>query len=371
LLGLASFKGVVKTGKAVAAERVANGIADSAPSIDGLKDLSRSIYKEIDDLNVKVRPESYKRMVQTTRAELKKLGLDKTITPKAERALTRLEESIGQELSVGELDTLRQVAKGAADSIESKESMLGVALINNIDDFMDSKAMLQAPKGVDVGARYAAARDMWGRAKRSETIQEAFRKANLQATGFENGIRVQFRQILTNKKKLKGFKPQEISAMEKVVKGGKGENLARLLGRFAFTEGGAHNVLTAGAGASAGALVAGPAGAVAVPIIGQVSRSLAARLTAKNAQFADDIIRSGKNAEQITKAYIKNTPRSRQSAAELAELFVTPDIDLAKISGSQLSKDAASIAKRNRELAATTAAGVSASVTKELDDSEL
>ena len=110
---------------------------------------------------------------------------------------------------------------------------------------------------------------------------------------------------------------------------------------------------------------------MAVPIIGQVSRSLAARLTAKNAQFADDIIRSGKNAEQITKAYIKNTPRSKQSAAELAELFVTPDIDLAKISGSQLSKDAASIAKRNRELAATTAAGVSASVTKELDDSEL
>lgn len=371
LLGVAGFKGFTKTSNAVKTERAAKGIAEAAPTIDQLKEISRAVYKEIDEMKVAVRPAAYEKFVKRTNAELKKMGVDSDITPKSSKALNRLSERVGDELTVTELDTLRQVAQGAAGSIEVKDAALGMRIIDNIDDFMDNSMVLKAPDGVEVGARYKAARDLWGRARKSEQIQEAFEKARLQASGFENGIRTQFRAILNNKKKRKGFKPEEITAMKRVVNGSKGENLARLMGRFAFTEGSAHNVLTAGAGATVGGMVGGVPGAIAVPLIGQVSRALASRLTAKNAQFADDLVRAGRDAERITKAYIKNTPKKNRTPAELAELFITPDVDLSAMKNSDLSREAAAIARRNRELAAASTAGVSASLTKEFDDDDL
>ncbi len=76
---------------------------------------------------------------------------------------------------------------------------------------------------------------------------------------------------------------------------------------------------------SAGAAVGGGAGAVAVPLIRPVSRNLAQKLTRNNAEMVSQIVRSGKDATGITRAYLAATPANKRSALELSELLLKMD----------------------------------------------
>ena len=164
--------------------------------------------------------------------------------------------------------------------------------------------------------------------------------------------------ILNNKKKSRFFKPDEIKAMKQVVQGTGTENIAKLIGRFGFSEGQASSFLGGSIGVAGGAAVGGPIGAVAVPAIGQVSKKLAQRLTRKNAEFADTVVRAGSNAQDIAQAYIKNTPKKLRSSSELSELLSRPDIALDKllVNESKILKEAAEIARGNQILTAVSAA---------------
>jgi hypothetical protein len=107
---------------------------------------------------------------------------------------------------------------------------MGAIMIENIDNFLDGldpKKLSRGAAGADVGPKFKVARELWGRARRSEMINDAFEKAKNQASGFENGIVVQFRSILNNKKKARFFKKDELQAMRDVVRGTKATDLAR------------------------------------------------------------------------------------------------------------------------------------------------
>ncbi len=302
-----------------------------------------------------LRPDAYASLVQKISMNANKSGLDKDITPKAMKVIERMEGGIGNPVTLTELDTLRKVAGNAAGSLEKPDAAIGMQIVDSIDDYLENIPGSAFETGnvnpAEVSKKYESARDLWGRARRSEVIQEAFDKARLQASGFENGIRTQFRQILNNKKLSKRFKPAEREAMKKVVKGGRAENLARLIGRFAPSEGSAHNVLTGMAGVAGGAAVGGPVGAVLVPGIGYVSRNMAQKMTAKNAEFADQLIRSGVDSRRITQAYFKNTPPKERSAEELSELLMSKDINFDTLPKNEIAQTAKILAfKRRNEL---------------------
>lgn len=370
LIGVASGRSAIRatraTKKRLHEGKIAREITEAAPTIEQLKDTARGVYKEIDEMGVSVGREAYNNLVNKMGVDARKSGLDPDITPKAQKALNRFEELVGQDVTLSELDTLRKVAQNAASSLEPAEAALGVRMIGVVDDFLDKSdpSTLKMPKHIDsknVGKRYRIARDMWGRARKSELVQEAFEKARNQASGFENGIRTQFRGILNNKKKSRFFNREELSAMKKVVRGDKKQNIAKLIGRLGFSEGGATNVLGGAVGMGAGAAVAGTPGALIVPIIGQLSRKLAQRMTAKGAEFADQVIRSGKNARKITEAYLTNTPKAQRSSAELSELLTMNDIDLVDLPDSVLINDAVMLANQRRaELAGAVAAATDA-----------
>lgn len=335
--------------------KIAREITDAAPSIEQLKGFASDIYKEIDSLGVTMTPRAYKGLVNKIVKDVQKSGLDPDITPKAFKTIKRFQELEGQPVTLEQIDTLRKVAGNAATSLEKADSALGVRIQNNIDSFLDNvgETALRAPDGspaknLGISKKYRTARDLWGRARRSELIQESFEKARNQASGFENGLRIQFRALLNNKKTRKFFNKREIEAMNKVVRGDKKENLARLIGGFAFSEGSARNLLMGTAGASVGGALGGAPGAVAVPIIGHVSRKLAQRMTDKNADFADQVIRAGKDAKKITRAYLNNTPKPQRSAQELSELLMSKDIDLSVLPELDLAQDAANIAQTRR-----------------------
>ena len=375
ILGISVARKGAKTAQQLKKSRadgqIARSIENALPSQAQLKDISRSLYKEIDDTGAVLKGGSVSNLVNRVNKSAETLGVDPDLTPDSNTVLKRFNDVRGEELTLSQVDSLRQKAQIAAQSITPKDAAIGSSIIDAIDEFLDkgvnpNSFSRAGDQSANIANKYKTARDLWGRARRSELLEDAFEKARLQASGFENGVRVQFRSILNNKKKRKSFNKEEITAMKRVVNGTAGENLAKLIGRFGFTEGSATNIVGGSLGIGAGATVAGPAGAVAVPLIGQVSRKLAQRMTVKNAEFADKVIRAGKDAKKITAAYMRNTPKAERSASELSELLTRKDIDLKLLKGDSFIKEAVILARRRRsDIAGATAATVGLEVLQE------
>lgn len=370
ILGLGASKYMNRAGKA--AKSADRFMASASPSVEKLREASTAIYKEIDDMGAVVKPNAYSGFASKIEAKTAKMGIDADITPAASKAVRRVTELVGQDVPISELEKLREVARGAANSLNKKEAALGNTIIDSIDDFLDTSgsSSLSAPANIDVGEigkRYDVARDLWGRMRKSEMVQQAIADAELQASGIENGIRIQIRQILKNPKKRKFFNESDIEALRQVEKGTTSANLAKLLGRFGMSEGKATNVLGGSiggaAGAGVGSAVGGPVGAAvgagAVMGGGQLSRKLAQRITAGNAKFADDIVRAGKSGKEITRAYFANTPVASRRVSELSELLAMPDVALDLIGNDDFVRKAIETANRQKAMASAAVAGAS------------
>lgn len=328
-------------------------LQNAAPTVDGLKQASREIYKQIDDLGAVVNSKRVNGIVSRLTKAAENEGFNRRIHPKVHAALREFQTIRNTDQPLSKLDTLRRVAQSAASSAEPDEARLGTIMLRHIDDSMDSLNGSDFSGGhkAPVGAMYRDARQLWSRARKSELLNEAFEKARNQASGFENGLRTQFRSILNNKKRSRGFTEEELDAMRKVVRGGPVENVAKAIGKFGFSEDQAVRMLMPSLGVAGGAAIGGPAGAVAVPVIGQVSRSLSQKLTRNNAQLADDIVRAGRNGRDIVRAYLRAVPKSDRSVEDLTELLKRPGIDLAEIGkmgltgeGKRMVSDAAYLA---------------------------
>lgn len=374
---LGSLGGLVPSGRSRAAteelldtpnREIVRELSEAAPSINQLKDASRSVYQEIDDLGVTLKPSAVENLTLSIRQGLEDSGLDAINTPKAFRAVKRLEDLIGEQPTLRQIDQIRETAQAAASDIANKkEASLGVQFIDRVDEFLDNLQPSQFDGAVDdLGSKYKQARDLWGRARRSELIEEAFIDAEDQASGFENGIRIAFRKILRNKKQRKFFTKDEIAEMQKVVRGTKAANLAKLVGKLGISEGNATNFLGGSIGAFGGASIFGPAGAVIVPGVGQFSKQFAQKLTKGNADFANAIIRAGKDGKKIVAEYIKNTPKAQRDPDELAQLLMRPKVDLSNIQKTPIANLAVDKANALRKAAndalqaAPVAAGVAA-----------
>jgi len=327
-IGVAMAK---EAGKTLITKSAKKLLTESAPTIDGLKKAARSVYRDLENSGVNINSSSIGKLAGSLSTLAKQKGFHRKIHKEVDVALTEFKRAAesGLPLKLSELDALRQITAESAKSIKPSEARLGGILVTRVDDFLDSIGKNELSKtSSDIGAKYRDARQLWRRVKKSEQLSEVFDKAQLQATGFENGIRTQFRSILNSKKQRKGFTPDEIIAMRKVVEGTSLQNIAKMLGRFGFGEGQASNMLMGYAGIAGGAVVGGPVGAVFVPSIGQLSRKLAQRLTREGGKNADLIIKAGKNGLDIVKAYMKITPAKQRSAKELTELLLRPDISL-------------------------------------------
>lgn len=320
-------------------------LAKAAPTVDRLKSEGRKIYKAIDDAGAKVDDIALTSLSDDIAKTMKKEGFNARMHPKVSAAIDEIGSQTQSALSVSEIDTLRKVAKSAASSIDPSEARLGSIMIGKIDDFLDNvpDGAIQAKEGANVGSLLKEARGYWGKARRAELIDDAIEKARNQASGFENGMRVQFRQILNNKKKMRGFSPDERKAIQTIVRGGKAENIARALGKFGFTEGQASSMLLSSLGVAGGAAVGGAPGAVAIPVIGQSMRKMAQTLTRKNVKLAREVVTAGKDGRKIANAYVRNVPKAKRSVEELTGLLLRGDVplDVLQKSSNKLISDAA------------------------------
>lgn len=364
LLELIGFKGagsLARSTKRVtpSVRSINNAIKKAAPDSETIKNASRVLYNELDNSGVTMKPKVFEGMVNKIRKATKKAGLDPRTTPKAAGALEAMQDVVGTSPTLTEIDTLRKVAQAAAKNIDPTEKALGVQIINGIDDFLDQVSPKGLTKGsvpaAEVSAKYKAARQLWGRATKSEKLQDVLEVAKTQASGLENGIRIGLDKILRSKKQSKFFTEAEKTAMRNVVKGDVAQNFSKLVGRFGFSEGRATNIIGGSLGVGGGLAATGSIeGAVVAATVGQTARKIAQVLTKNKAEFVESIVRAGPNAREITKTYLSAVPKSKRSVNDLADLLSDPQADLTKLtqSSNKMVKEAAQIAEGRKSLGA-------------------
>ena len=310
---------------------IAEAITQAAPDLKTIKKLASDAYKELDDLGIRVRPKVFEQFANKLSNRLQREGVDPTLHPKSTAALKRITDDIGQAKTATELDTLRKIAKDAASSIDPSDARLGTIIVSAIDDGLDELSG-------QIGGRFKEARALSQRAFKSQAIADMIEDASHTASGMENGLRIEARKLLKSKKRMRGFTRDEVAALRKIEQGTTASNIAKFLGKFGISEGQATSMLGASIGIGGGGAIGsffGPGGAavgaLTVPALGQFAKRTAQRITLGNTKFADDLARAGKNAKEVTKAYLKNTPIADRRVSDLTDLFLDANLRASNI----------------------------------------
>jgi len=295
----AAIGGVAGGAIRVGANAIGNRIAaKSIPSNEQLRKQAEASYNKAEAAGVVFRPEGVKSLAQNIVGDLADFGFDPALQPGVAAVIRRFQDLEGKNVTMKGLDVVRRVANNAARVRENpSQQEIARRIIDRIDDYIDNASDADVLIGnAKHGAKaLSEARDLWGRFRRSQMVDDAVDSADLRAasTGsggnVDNAIRQNVRRIV---EKPRGMSAQEKAAAERVVRGTPGQNALRLAGKFAPT-GVVSSVLSGGAGVA----LAGPAG-LAVPLIGAGAKKLADRMTVKNVERLSQIIRSGGKTAQ-------------------------------------------------------------------------
>lgn len=301
-------------------------VSKAAPAIDELKDRATQLYNQVDQLGVTLKPESYQGLLSKLNKTAENFGFVPEIQSNTSAALNALAKREGQAPTFSDLNNLRKVLGNAAQSTEKSDAALASQLIGTLDRTLDNLPN-SAISGQGASAKQASgllkeARGEVAKRKRAETIELAITNGQNAASGAENGIRGNLRTLLNriNSGKENGFPPEVVAQIQKVVDGGDGANLAKLLGKGAFNPSG-NNFLGGTIGAGAAGALGGTPAIIAQQAISGGSKRLAQNITTNNAKLASAIARSGGNSIELARAYIKTVPKSQRTPEGLAEII--------------------------------------------------
>tara|TARA_Y100000593_G_scaffold59044_1_gene109484 strand:+ start:130 stop:1749 length:1620 start_codon:yes stop_codon:yes gene_type:complete len=297
---LALVPATVRNATAVSMQRA--GLKKTAPTSQVLKAQKQEAYRVVDDIEGEVKPNALQRFRDTLEPAMENVGFDKfDETAKPRAVLASIERMIaeGKSLNLKTIENIRKrIGKAIQDTVATPgDNAVAMTMRDQFDAWFEGLAAKDITvRGQEVvgpvvenaaATALKAARDANVKFRKSETIEEIVTNAEGQASGFENGLRIGFRQLLKNKKRIKGFSEDERQIMREIRDGNAGTNLARLVGKFGFNitgKGSAPNIVGAGIGGAAGYQY-DPLAAIAVPAAGTASKFLADRLARNTADY--------------------------------------------------------------------------------------
>ena len=240
------------------------------------------------------------------------------VTPQSKALLDRIMAKGGQDMTVGEVEDIRVLLNQLrAPGGDQNEARVAGQMIRAFDDVMGDLKPTDFAGGDAVTAmsNIKEGRRLFQTSKKTQVIEDVIQKAqdmssaNYSASGYENALRQQFKNLLTSRTALAGFSDAEVAAIRQAASGGPIENVLRYVGKLAPT-----GVISGGIGAGIGFQAAGIPGAIAVPVAGSLARSGATASTLNNANLARALIAGG---GQIT------PPTGNMNAISQALLRVT------------------------------------------------
>tara|TARA_R110000851_G_scaffold177234_1_gene324005 strand:+ start:692 stop:2314 length:1623 start_codon:yes stop_codon:yes gene_type:complete len=380
LIGVKGARGATAI-KSPSSKLIKKTLIEAAPDVKNIKDASRAIFNELDSSGVAIKQSSLKKLERNLDRIVKKEGIRERVTPEAFGAIQEVKKDIelGQPLTTSQMDELRTIAKNSIVATDPNKVRVGSAIVDEIDSFLDGIKTIDIEKGAqvsatEVGKKYRAARKLWGRAKRSEMINDAIEMGSSRKAGVEKGIRNELNNLLNRKKSRKFLSNEDVIAIRKVTDGDFKQNFASMVGGMGLKLENSPSLLgglVGGGGVGAiASTIPGLGGAIA-PIaiaaitVGTISKEIAKKMTKGRAQFLKTVSGAGNDAQKITRAYLRAVPKAKRKLSDLSDLLLDPDIDLSTLENiaDETVKDAVKAAQFKRELLqASIALGAGASL---------
>jgi len=214
--------------------------ATGAPTAEQLAQESTNLFNKASESGVLFQSDAFINRMDKIGKDLRSEGYTPKAYPKIASALEELTNPATPK-DFTELQSLRKIIKGAQASTDPQERRLASILVDEFDN-----TILNAPDSAIIGGSkdsiqmWKDARTSYGRLKKSEIFEDMLNNAQLDqskftASGAENSMAQQLRQLAKNDKKMRLFTKQEQDAIEKAAKGGTTQNLLKFYGRFAPT----------------------------------------------------------------------------------------------------------------------------------------
>lgn len=282
----------------------AAGLFNKKPTVASKEELeaaANAAYKAADDAGVILKPQTVQRLSKEIKDDLAEFGYKPRLQPRVKDLLDEIDATAGQNVTLKGMDQIRKVAGLMGKSNEPAEREIARQIIKKIDKHLETLNpgdILTGNKTQGVKSLQEA-RKLWSSVKKQDAIDEALARAtrNADAVGsggnVDNAIRQQFKAILNNPKKRRGFSKDEIVAMNLIVKGTPVQNSLRLLGKLSPQGGGL---------ALYGQIMGGIAssGATApLAAAGGAAKLIADRLTPANVDKLSRVVRSGGDASAL------------------------------------------------------------------------
>lgn len=276
--------------------RAGDAAAKTAPSLDDLRTRSSALYSASRARGVEIKPEVVQRFADDVTVSLADEGLDPILTPRAARAVERVQAiADGGKIEWKNIELARRVAGLAAKSPDPNERRLAGMVSEKVDDFvlnlMDED--LSAGSAEGLAPEIAEARALWSQMRNSERLAGAIESAGDAASGFENGLRVEFRKLIKDKKFFRTLSEPERQAVREVVRVTPTGMVLRTVAGLSFGSGNRRNILGGLGGSTAGGFLGGPVGAIAVPAAGYAAERAGEAMTLRTAQRAQGLVAAG------------------------------------------------------------------------------
>jgi len=314
------------------------------PTSADIKSQATQLYQQIDDAGVLIKSEPYNEFVNNVKSTVG-TKVREARNPKIVDVFKELDEARDAPITLQKMQDLRSSISTLKKSSEASDRMFAGKIVEQLDDFMeklDSTKLVSPAKGdLEAIKLVPQARNLWKQARKSELLDEIYEKAGLQPNAkyddvvFATKLRDQFRNLATNKNKLRGFTEEEVKAIKDAAQGGRVENALRAFGNVGKAEryspeGGliGGGLSTFAFGPEFGNIVAGPIGAYigakTVPALKGISTRAAGTLGKQNLQNVINAIKTGGQPYSGIKL-IQGTTTPLNAAGLLAPYMTNPE----------------------------------------------
>lgn len=212
--------------------------------------------------------------------------------------------------SLHDLEVLRRSLRNIGGDVTDKTAQsLSGKLIEKLDNTVENLSAQHIATTGETGTPVIdvlkQARSTYQIGAKSQKIENAVEAAKNAASGFENGLRIEFRKLL-KPGNVENFTEGERKVIEQVTRGSLGSNALRWLGGFGIPVDNGRNflgsVIGGGVGSSIGSAIAGPFGALvggpALMGIGTAAKLGANAATRNSASLAEAMVKAGPQASE-------------------------------------------------------------------------
>ena len=216
------------------------GIAKTAPSAEDLAQTSKNLFKTAKDAGVQINSKDFAVNMKQIGKDLENIGYDAELHPDIAIVLNRLTDpNIPKDFN--KIKALRTMIGDLQGGDTKLKRSVATQLKSDFDSYLSTIPESSVTSGSKEGLKaWKEARDSYAKLSKSEIFTDMLEIAELEktqfsASGAENSLSKQLRQLAKNDKKMRLFTKEEQAAIKQAAKGSTTQNVLRLFGKFAPT----------------------------------------------------------------------------------------------------------------------------------------